>query len=515
MREPRLQRDRADQHGHDRQVAPHRNAVDRRQRHERGAECEQRQPGPGLAERLVRVLFGAGLHRQRRRGPRGIARRHPAAADRGAEAEQEEERDGVRGVLQFGSSAAEEAAAQVAAEHVEGQARDGGPEQQAERAAGHAEDRRLDHQQPLQLAGRDSRHPQERQLRAARDRRLRLQREHEEAAGEQRHQRQHVQVDAIGARQVRHPCRFRVGARDRHAGRQLQRPRQAVDRRSRGELHVDARQLAEPVEPPLRVTEVHHADHLPCARAGQGADDRQPRFARPGEHAQLAAHADLEPLERGGRQEDTVAEDRETRRVVPRHRHQRLRQGSGAEDVETDDRQHGRARLVDDEHRHVELQHGAGQFDGRMRDDAREQVFVEAVARRGDRRVGLSRDGAHRGRELAQRRGVDQVHRVAERDAHGDGQDLHQRPQAMLPRVAGEDVPGEPPHEGSLAGRLVWNIQVRNSQLWFGTSGASLTSYVRNRAARPGGLVLCCWNEDRFRAWAAFPTLANSAAKRT
>ena len=454
MREPRLQRDRADQHGHDRQVAPDGNAVDRRQRDEHGTEREQGQPGPEPAERLEGVLFGAGLHRQRRRGARGVARRHPAAGDRGAEAEQEEERDGFRGVLDFRPGAGEEAAAQVAAEHVQRQARDRGPEQQAERAADHAEDRRLDHEQRLQLAGRDARHPQERQLRAARDRRLRLQREHEEAAGEQRHQRQHVQVDAIGARQVRHPRGLGIGACDRHAGRQLQRPRQAVDGRSRGELHVDARQLAEPVEPPLRVTEVHHADHLPRARAGQGADDRQPRFARPGEDAELAAHADLEPVERGRRQEDAVAEDREARRVVGRHRHQRLRQGGGAEDVEADDRQHGRARFVETEHRHVELQHGAGQFDGRMRDDPREQLFVEPLARRGDGRVGLPGDGAHRRRELAQRRRVDQVDRIAERDAHRDGEDLHQRPQAVLPRVAGEDVPGEPPHEGSLAGRV-------------------------------------------------------------
>jgi hypothetical protein len=99
-------------------IAPHGNAADRRQQPR--ARRQARAAASALAtrpQRFERVFLGAGLHRQRRRGARGIARRHPAAGDRGAEAEQEEESAGPhQRVLHLRSSAGEEPAAEIAAE---------------------------------------------------------------------------------------------------------------------------------------------------------------------------------------------------------------------------------------------------------------------------------------------------------------------------------------------------------------------------------------------------------------
>ena len=66
-----------------------------------------------------------------------------------------------------------------------------------------------------------------------------------------------------------------------------------------------------------------------------------------------------------------------------------------------------------------------------MRRDAGEQRFVEAAARAAQLEVGLAVDGAHRGAELGERRGVDQVHRERQRDAE------HHREQRgrVAPRV--------------------------------------------------------------------------------
>jgi hypothetical protein len=85
-----------------------------------------------------------------------------------------------------------------------------------------------------------------------------LQRKHQKGAGEQRHQRQHVQVHAVGARQVRHARGFRIGRDERYAGGQFQLRRQRLGRGTGPQLQLDARQPAQPVEPPLCKAEVHY-----------------------------------------------------------------------------------------------------------------------------------------------------------------------------------------------------------------------------------------------------------------
>ena len=414
------------------------------------AEPEQREPGPEPAERLEGVFLGAGLHRHRGRRARRIPGGDPAARDRRAEPEQEKEQHGHGRELHLRPGAREEPAAEVAAEDAQRQGGDRRSEREAECAADDAEQGCFDDEEPLQLARGHAGHPQVGQLRAAGDRRLGLQREYEEAAGEQRHQRQHVQIDPVRARQVGHSRRFGVGAGDGHARRQVQGVRQSVDRGAGRELEVDARQLADTVEPPLRVAEIHHADQLARARTRQRADDGKVHFARAGEHAHRPAGLHVEAKLGRGRQEQAVADDREARRVVGGHRHQRPRQCRCAEDVQADDRQQRRAGLRRAEHGNLEFEHRAREFDGRIGDDALEQRLVESLARARDRSIGLAGHRADGRREFAQRRLVDEVHRVAQRHPDRDGEDLHDRAQPVLPRIAGEDVPGEPPHAGSL-----------------------------------------------------------------
>jgi hypothetical protein len=60
-----------------------------------------------------------------------------------------------------------------------------------------------------------------------------------------------------------------------------------------------------------------------------------------------------------------------------------------------------------------ELQHRAGQHHLRMGGHAGEQGLVERALHAAQLQVGLAVDGAHRAGKLAQRRGVDQVHRNA------------------------------------------------------------------------------------------------------
>ena len=74
--------------------------------------------------------------------------------------------------------------------------------------------------QPTSRRLRESKRSQQREVRTPPGDCQRLRREHEHAAREKRHQREHVQVDAIGARQPGRGCRAVLGRRDNDTGRQ-------------------------------------------------------------------------------------------------------------------------------------------------------------------------------------------------------------------------------------------------------------------------------------------------------
>ncbi len=350
---------------------------------------------------------------------------------------------------------AERAAAEIAAEHAQCRGRQRGAEQQAEQGAERAVQGRFGEQQPLDLAARQPDHAQEGELRASRRHALRLQRVDQERPGEERDEGQHVEVDAIGARQVRYARAGLVGELGEHARRQLPRGGEGAGVRAAAQLQVDAREPSEAVEPPLREPEVHRGGDAAAAGPGQAADDGQRLGARADLHDQLLARRELPLREGGGRQEQAVVEQREARlaatalvrRLVYFSEPGRA-EAAAAQRVDAGDREVAAAQPRRLEDCDVDLEHRAGQRHLRVGRDAREHRLVEALARPDDAGIRLPGDLAHGGGELRERRRVDQVHGVAECHAEGDRADLHERAQGMAQHVAAEDVEEEPAHQG-------------------------------------------------------------------
>ncbi len=139
--------------------------------------------------------------------------------------------------------------------------------------ADHAQRRALQQYLPQQMAARHARHPQQRKLAAAAQHRQRLAGKHQKRAGKQRDQRQHIQVDAVSARHIG-GARLLIGGLERQRAA-LQFAVQcgleggAID--AVGQLQLDARQLADAPEAPLRGADVHHRDALSGARPQQAA----------------------------------------------------------------------------------------------------------------------------------------------------------------------------------------------------------------------------------------------------
>ena len=211
----------------------------RHQHHATGQQCGhraiggQRQPGhwwqqgqhAGAADQRqtgqrVRAA-GAGrrqaLQRHRRGQPFGRPRRPPGAQHRRGGTQRTVQQRRHECDLQVRRDAGEVAAAEVAAECTQRDRRQRRTGEQPDHAAQRADDRRLGEHQCAPVARSEAENAEQcKGRRALRDR----QREHrvdEKATDQQRHQRQHAQVDAIGARQVGHALQRVVGLRDTHA----------------------------------------------------------------------------------------------------------------------------------------------------------------------------------------------------------------------------------------------------------------------------------------------------------
>ena len=119
---------------------------------------------------------------------------------------------------------------------------------------------------------------QDRELAPAPQRRQRLRRVDEEAAGEQRHQRERREIRSIGARQAQRIVARLARRRDSRVRRQHAprcRARTRSGSRAAREPQIDARQLAEAVELPLRSRDVDDA-----ARSSSPAGGRTPATAQ-------------------------------------------------------------------------------------------------------------------------------------------------------------------------------------------------------------------------------------------
>ena len=117
-------------------------------------------------------------------------------------------------------------------------------------------------------------------------------------------------------------------------------------------------------------------------------------------------------------------------------------------------RQRCRQQGVDAQHAHrhapaaggggvgVDLEHGAGDGDAGVGGHALEHGIVETGARAAQREVGFAVGRAHRGRELAQRRVVDQVHRERQRDAQAPPPSAPRRGATGGGAIRGRSAPG-------------------------------------------------------------------------
>ena len=106
----------------------------------------------------------------------------------------------------------------------------------------------------------------------------------EEGAGQKRHQREHVEIDAIGARQAVGAPRFGFLVHDLCACGQDCGNGVAQARRvgAIGEFEVDALEAPQSSEPPLRRGDVHHRDVLIVGDSGQGPYDSERHCASVG-----------------------------------------------------------------------------------------------------------------------------------------------------------------------------------------------------------------------------------------
>ncbi len=163
-------------------------------------------------------------------------------------------------------------------------------EQYAEQCAEGAERGALGHQGGLQLPAGHAERAQQRERAAPPQHRERLRREHQECAGHQRHQREHVEVHAIGAGHGAQALEFPAGSEHQHARRQ-----RAAQPRAHGrgiaavdQTQIDSIQAPEGPQGPLRRGDVHEAERLGIGRTGEHGADPQ--------GLELVAHDHRQPI---------------------------------------------------------------------------------------------------------------------------------------------------------------------------------------------------------------------------
>ena len=235
-----------------------------------------------------------------------------------------------------------------------------------------------------------------------------LRREHQEASREERHHGEHVEVHAVGARGIAARLLERLHRSHVNAGRQQGGDAQphclAVGPAL--QAHIEAVQLAEALEPPLRGGDV--GQRLDAFEVHDPAD-LQLDCPVPDDQPQPIAFRELGS---GRREEDLVG-----RQQLRPPLAQRI--DADQPDGPLGPRQPG-----------VELQAGAHRGDAGEPGDGRIERLRKSAAPAPYFQVRLAGEAAHRRGELVHRGAVDQVHAVAERDTEGDAEDREQRPPA-------------------------------------------------------------------------------------
>ncbi len=177
-------------------------------------------------------------------------RRHEAARRGRQDTQREEDAERNRLRRERGHDAAKISRTKIRTDPTDGGLRERVPESEPQRAAGHADQRAFGHDQQREMPARDPQHAQQRKLRAPPHDRMRLRRKHQQTAGEERDQRQHVEVDAVRSRQAGARGDRRLRAEDGETRRQHRA--QAFGERCRvdtgAQPQVDPAQQSEAIE---------------------------------------------------------------------------------------------------------------------------------------------------------------------------------------------------------------------------------------------------------------------------
>ena len=121
--------------------------------------------------------------------------------------------------------------------------------------------------------------------------------------------------------------------------------------------------------------------------------------------------------------------------AIARLRQERRLDQSGAKNVDADDPQ----RLLPAVHAGFDLDHGARHRHLGQPRDLRIERFVEAGARAADGQVGVTGQGLQGLGELAERRMIDQLHRVAERHTERNREHRHGKTAFALPQGSDQE----------------------------------------------------------------------------
>jgi hypothetical protein len=282
---------------------------------------------------------------------------------------------------------------------------------EAECAAGDADKRAFRHNRQHQTAARDAKHAQQRKLLAAANDCVRLRGEHEQGAGEKRDQREHVQVHAIRSRQARARRYGGLGPNELHAGWQhrAQPFLEGVLRNSRTQSHVDAREQPQPIERRLRGCDIHETEAL-VARGGELACHPQRHVAKRDLHAKRVTDGKIQGAQSGRAQEERIGS--QGIEAVDGARDHSWLQVTRAKHVDADDPQ----RCVPPGELGIDFYHGARDGHVPQPRDLWIEGFRKAAARPADFEIGVAGQRLHALRKLVDGRGVDELHRVTERD---------------------------------------------------------------------------------------------------
>ncbi len=369
--------------------------------------------------RHLRVAAVSAFQGARRGLPRRGARRQPGADACHHDSHREEREHRQRRGAHGRAHRAQLAVAEISGEEAQDGSGNAQTENDAEQRAGDAECGALADERALQLAARHPERPQQCERSASAQHRQRLRREDQERAGPQRDQRQHIQIDPIGARHGDGTVALDLRRHGHDARGQASRESAAkgLDVDALAEAQIDAIQPANLIERPLRRGNVHQPERLRIGSLRQNAEHAQRLGRAADDDLQRIAGAQLQLLCRAAAEIQGV----------------RLQQREDAAADVADERrlQRGRAERVEPQHFErvapagqgdVEFQHGTRDTHGGITRQQREQLLGKAFARTAHHHVRLAHQALRGQAKFVERGVIHQVHGCAQGHAESDGE---------------------------------------------------------------------------------------------